>query len=59
MFGFFKTDPIKKIQKEIKKKFAQSVDLQRNGKIQEYGEIMKEIQDLEEELERLRSKEQS
>ena len=59
MFGFFKTDPIKKIQKEIKKKFAQSVDQQRNGKIQEYGEIMKEIQDLEEELERLRSKEQS
>ena len=54
MFGFFSSDPIKKIEKQIKKKYTLSVQLQRNGKIKEYGEIMKEIEGLEQELERLR-----
>ena len=54
MFGFFSSDPIKKIENQIKKKYTQSVQLQRNGKIKEYGRIMKEIEGLEEKLERLR-----
>ena len=54
MFGFFSSDPIKKIESQIKKKYTQSVQLQRNGKIKEYGRIMKEIEDLEVKLERLR-----
>ena len=57
MFGFFKSDPQKKIKKQIEKKYAQSVQLQRNGKLEEYGKIMKEIELLEEELIRLQKKE--
>jgi len=57
MFGFFKSDPQKKIKKQIEKKYAQSVQLQRNGKLEEYGKIMKEIELLEEELLRLQKKE--
>ncbi len=43
MFGIFKKDPCKKIEKEIKSKYKQSVVFQRNGKLREYGQIMKEI----------------
>ncbi len=57
MFGFFKSDPQKKIKKQIEKKYAQSVQLQRNGKLEAYGKIMKEIELLEEELQRLQKKE--
>lgn len=57
MFGFFKSDPQKKIKKQLEKKYAQSVQLQRNGKLEEYGKVMKEIELLEEELLRLQKKE--
>ena len=57
MFGIFKSDPKKKIKKQIEKKYAQSVQLQRSGKLEEYGKIMKEIELLEEELIRLQKKE--
>tara|TARA_A100001011_G_scaffold395208_1_gene489532 strand:+ start:2078 stop:2251 length:174 start_codon:yes stop_codon:yes gene_type:complete len=50
MFGIFKKDPCKKIEKEIKSKYKQSVVFQRNGKLREYGQIMKEIQELEDKL---------
>ena len=50
MFGWFKKDPLAKLQKEIAKKYEQSVQLQRNGDLEGYGRIMKEIEDLEKEL---------
>ena len=53
MFGWFKKDPIAKLQKEISKKYEQSVQLQRNGKLEAYGRIMKEIEDLEKKVEQL------
>ena len=55
MFGLFSKDPTKKLQKKIQQKYTQSVQLQRNGKLREYGEIMKEIELLEQELNTLRS----
>ena len=57
MFGFFKSDPQKKIKKQIEKKYAESVHLQRNGKLEEYGKIMKEIEQLEDQLIRIQGKE--
>ena len=39
-----------KIQKIISQKQTQAVQLQRNGKLREYAKIMKEIEDLENEL---------
>ena len=55
MFGLFSKDPTKKLQKKIQQKYTQSVQLQRNGKLREYGEIMKEIELLEQKLNTLRS----
>ena len=40
-----------KIQKIISQKQTQAVQLQRNGKLREYAEVMKEIEDLENEYE--------
>ena len=40
-----------KICKLIQQKHTQAVQLQRNGKLREYANIMKEIEDLENELE--------
>lgn len=45
--GLFKPEPGKKIRKELDRKYKLSVELQRNGKLREYGVIMKEIEDLE------------
>ena len=55
MFEFitrlFRADPSAKICKLIEQRQTQAVQLQRNGKLREYAKIMKEIQDLENELE--------
>lgn len=40
-----------KIRKLISQKQTQAVQLQRNGKLKEYAEVMKEIDDLENEYE--------
>ena len=53
MFGLFRKDPIKQLQKKIQKKYVESVQLQRNGKLRDYGSLMKEIENLEQELSRL------
>ena len=50
MFGWFKKDPVAKLQKEIAKKYEQSVQLQRNGDLEGYGRIMKKIEELDKEL---------
>jgi len=40
-----------KIRKLISQKQTQALQLQRNGKLREYAEVMKEIEDLENEYE--------
>jgi len=42
-----------KIRKLISQKQTQAVQLQRNGKLREYAEVMKEIEDLENEYEEI------
>ena len=42
----FRSDP----RKLINKKYTQAMQFQRNGKLREYAEIMKEIKDLEDEI---------
>lgn len=42
----FRSDP----RKLINKKYEQAMQLQRNGKLREYAELMKEIETLEENL---------
>jgi hypothetical protein len=53
--SFFKTDPSKKILKQRDKLYVLAVDLQRKGDIQKYGEVMKRIEDLENEYDKLKN----
>jgi len=53
MFGLFKKDPIKKLQKEYEKLMAEATELQRNGDIKGFARksdeaeaVMKKIEDL-------------
>ena len=55
MFGLFRKDPLKEVQKKIEQKYDQSIEFQRNGKIREYSQVMKEIDELERELVALRT----
>ncbi len=54
MFGWFKKDPVADLEKKISKKYEESVRLQRSGKIEEYGKIMLEIEQLQDKLQQLR-----
>tara|TARA_B100000700_G_scaffold320108_1_gene416729 strand:+ start:1492 stop:1683 length:192 start_codon:yes stop_codon:yes gene_type:complete len=47
--SLFVNDPIKKVLAARDKKYKIAVELQRNGKLREYAEVMKEIELLEEE----------
>ena len=45
--SLFVSSPGEKIRKVRDRKYKESVQLQRDGKLREYAEIMKEIEDLE------------
>ncbi len=45
--SLFASSPGEKIRKVRDRKYKESVQLQRDGKLREYAETMKEIQDLE------------
>ncbi len=57
MFEFirniFKADPRKKLLKERDRLYVEAVNLQRAGDLRSYGEVMKRIQDIEDECLRL------
>ena len=46
MFGFFKKDPLKKLQKEYEAKLEEAMHMQRNGKIREYSFLSSEAEDI-------------
>ena len=45
--SLFVSSPGEKIRKVRDRKYKESVQLQRDGKLREYADIMKEIEDLE------------
>ena len=47
IISFFRTNSASKIHKQISKKHKLAMQLQRNGKLREYAEVMKEIDELE------------
>tara|TARA_B100000683_G_scaffold271241_1_gene311900 strand:- start:1852 stop:2049 length:198 start_codon:yes stop_codon:yes gene_type:complete len=47
--SLFVTSQAEKIKKTRDRKYKEAVEFQRNGKLREYAEVMKEIEDLEEE----------
>ena len=56
LMSLFKSDPGKKILKERDRLYAQAVELQRNGDLRSYAEVMSQIEQLEQELARLMEK---
>lgn len=48
--SLFSSSPKKRLQKERDRKYKQAVDFQRNGKLREYANIMKEIEDIENQI---------
>lgn len=56
--SLFKSDPGKKILKERDRLYAQAVELQRNGDLRSYAEVMSQIEQLEQELSRLMENEE-
>jgi len=54
MFGLFKANPTKKIQKQLDSKRVEAVDAQRSGDLRKYAALATEIQALEDELMALR-----
>ncbi len=50
MFGWFKKNPEKKLQKQIAASYLQATAFQRNGKLREYADVMAEIARMEDEL---------
>jgi len=51
--SLFISSQAEKVKKVRDRKYKEAVEFQRNGKLREYAEVMKEIQDLEEEYCRL------
>lgn len=46
MFGLFRPDPAKKLQKEYAKKLEEARDAQRNGKIPLYANLIAESEEI-------------
>lgn len=51
----FKKDPTKKLKKEFDKKTQEAMQLQRNGKIQEYAKAIEEADKIRQEIEALQA----
>lgn len=55
MFSLFKSDPVKKLKKQLAEKQEQAMLAQRNGDIRTFSEITAESQVLIDEIKRLES----
>ncbi len=53
MFSFLKSDPKKKLAAEHARLLKEAVDAQRNGKIELYGQLMTQAEEVLKELEAL------
>ncbi len=54
MFGLFKKDPAKKLEKEHHKLLEEAMNLQRGGDIKGYAKKMAEAEEVEKKLEEIR-----
>lgn len=50
MFGFFKKDPIKELQKEYKKKSEEAMRIQRSGDLRLYATAVEELESIEQKI---------
>ncbi|MEM9819536.1 MAG: DUF6435 family protein [Bacteroidota bacterium] len=55
MFGLFKKDPIKKLEKEYYAMMEKARDVQRSGDLRHYARIMEESEGLMKKIEELKA----
>jgi len=53
MFGLFKKDPVKKLEKKYEKLLEEAMNLQRGGDIKGYAAKMAEAEEVQKEIEKL------
>jgi len=55
MFGFFKKDPVKKMEKEYYAMLEKARDVQRSGDIKEYAKMIGESEELWKKIESMKA----
>ena len=55
MFGLFKKDPVKALQKKYEKLMEEAMHIQRSGDIKGYAAKMAEAEELQKEIEKLQA----
>ena len=55
MLGFLKGDPVRKKEKKIASLYQQALQLQRNGKLREYAEVIAQVEKLKAEVEQIKT----
>ena len=56
MFGFLKSDPEKKLQKQYQELLEKGMQFQRNGDIKSYSMVTAEAEKIREQIETLKAK---
>jgi molybdenum-dependent DNA-binding transcriptional regulator ModE len=56
MFGFLKSNPIKKLEEQYARKLTEAVEAQRNGKIELYANLTVESEEILKKIEELKNK---
>jgi hypothetical protein len=56
MFGLFKKDPLKELQRQYAAKLEEARDTQRSGDIKGYARLMEESEEILKQIEKLREK---
>lgn len=51
MFGLFKKDPLKELQKEYKQKSQEAMQVQRSGDLRAYAVLVEELEGIEKKIE--------
>ena len=54
MFGLFKSDPTKKLEKEYAKLLEEAMNAQRNGNIELYGELSQKADNILKEIDEIK-----
>ncbi|MGK0440336.1 MAG: hypothetical protein ACJA0N_000122 [Pseudohongiellaceae bacterium] len=55
MFGWLKSDPVEKLNKQYQAKLTEAMESQRNGKIRRYAELTQEAESIRESMETLKT----
>ncbi len=50
MFGFFKKNPLKELEKEYRLKSEQAMQVQRSGDLRLYAALMEELKEIEQRI---------